>query len=81
MGRLLACSFALALIASPAVGCLNDSELPAHEREFRSQYARATAPPPGPSAGSPARWPLVAGGFALLGSAAALTLIGRRSRG
>ena len=26
------------LIAAPAVACINDSELPTHEREFRSSY-------------------------------------------
>ncbi len=30
--------FAIAVAASPALACINDSELPGHEREFRSSY-------------------------------------------
>ena len=30
--------FTLALAACPALACINDSELPGHEREFRSSY-------------------------------------------
>ena len=40
----------LAAIASTAVACINDEELPSHEREFRSSYAAAGSPSP-PSAG------------------------------
>ena len=39
----IACLFALCGIAS---ACLNDSELPGHEREFRSSYKREVAPEP-----------------------------------
>jgi hypothetical protein len=37
MHRLLAL-LAVVLAASPALACINDSELPGHEREFRSSY-------------------------------------------
>ena len=37
MRRLLA-AVALAATSAPAVACINDSELPTHEREFRSSY-------------------------------------------
>jgi hypothetical protein len=37
MRRLLLC-LALVLSAAPAAACINDGELPSHEREFRSQY-------------------------------------------
>lgn len=42
---------ALALVCSPAVACINDSELPTHEREFRSGYMadRKPSEPPEPS--------------------------------
>jgi hypothetical protein len=29
----------LAGLAGPAAACINDDELPSHEREFRSQYS------------------------------------------
>ncbi len=44
MRRFLA-SLTLVILASPAFACLNDTELPNHEREFRSQYKRSTPPP------------------------------------
>lgn len=37
MRRLFAL-FAVAVAVSPALACINDSELPGHEREFRSSY-------------------------------------------
>lgn len=37
MGRTLAL-VALLGLAAPAAACINDKELPQHEREFRSQY-------------------------------------------
>ncbi len=80
MGRLFACSIALTLLAGPALGCINDSALPSDEQEFRSQYTRAT-PRPAPVASAPGRWPVVAGGLAMLGSAAALVLLNGRSKG
>lgn len=37
MRALIAC-LAVTAAAGPAAACLNDAELPSHEREFRSQY-------------------------------------------
>jgi hypothetical protein len=34
------------LVAASASACINDSELPGHEREFRSQYNTPTAVSP-----------------------------------
>ncbi len=80
MRRLFARSIALALVtAGPALACINDSELPSQEQEFRSQYTRA-ARKPAPVAATTSRWPVVAGGLAMLGSAAALVLLDGRSR-
>ena len=80
MGRLLASALALALIAGPAVACLNDSELPGQEQEFRSQYTRMARPVGRPS-GAPNHLPVVLGGLAMLGSATALILLDGRSKG
>ncbi len=44
MRKLLTC-FALAATAGPAAACINDVELPTHEREFRSQYRTPVTPP------------------------------------
>lgn len=45
--------FGLALIVlagfgAPAAACINDDELPKHEREFRSNYGDPTYPEPAP---------------------------------
>lgn len=45
MRRLLAL-VAVVGTAGPAAACLNDLELQAHEREFRSEYGRPAEPPP-----------------------------------
>jgi hypothetical protein len=77
--RLLAV-LALAAFAGPAAACINDGELPNHEREFRSQY-RGSPPPvtsPEPS-GRPSNGVLIGAGVSLLVAATALTLFGRRS--
>lgn len=37
MRRLLT-ALIFAITAAPAIACINDSELPTHEREFRSSY-------------------------------------------
>jgi hypothetical protein len=78
MRRLLAC-LALAVLAGPAAACLNDNELPTHEREFRSHY-RGPASPPSTDA-EPSGRPLLfgAGGVLLIG-AFALGSTGRRAR-
>ena len=69
MGRLLLC-LVLAGFARPAVACLNDNELPSHEREFRSQYLASHdfAPRP-PDSDSPGHWFLMYGGAVLLAGA------------
>jgi hypothetical protein len=45
MRRLFAL-LAFAAAAAPAVACINDSELPSHEREFRSSYQAERKPEP-----------------------------------
>jgi hypothetical protein len=45
MRRLLSAAVAVALGSAPAVACINDSELPGHEREFRSSYQNGRSPP------------------------------------
>jgi hypothetical protein len=81
MRRLLAC-LTLVLLASPAVACINDSELPSHEREFRSQYNRQTSPPaPSAAPSSPDGSPwLLGGGTLLLIGAVGLAGTSRRAR-
>lgn len=64
-------------LATPALACLNDVELPQHEREFRSQYREQENPPPAPSAEpqtQPGNHLLVGGGAAMLMGAVALSL-------
>jgi hypothetical protein len=79
MHRLVVC-LALALFANPAHACLNDIELPAHEREFRSSYRGPPAPPPTPPVYPPSNQLLFAGGAVFLVGALALALVGRRVR-
>jgi hypothetical protein len=80
MRRLLASGFALAALAGPASACLNDVELPNHEREFRSQYNGHPAPPPEPPAPPSDYTPIFSGGVALLLGGAGLAWLGDRSR-
>jgi hypothetical protein len=71
------------VFAGPAVACLNDIELPAHEREFRSQYRGPAGPPPTPSAhpnDSPGQRLAMGGGVVLLAGAFIVALTGRRAR-
>jgi len=82
MNRLFAC-LALAVLAAPAAACLNDIELPNHEREFRSQYNRSAPPPSAPATESadPGSFPLLfGGGTVLLIGAVGLTATGGRKR-
>ncbi|HLW64581.1 MAG TPA: hypothetical protein VKS79_04620 [Gemmataceae bacterium] len=71
MFRLLAtfaCLFALCGVAS---ACLNDSELPGHEREFRSSYKREAPPAPSTDSQPSSNTPLVlygTGGALLAGA-------------
>src|SRR5947209_2033862 len=47
--RLLLIGLVIAGLTSPAIACINDIELPSHEREFRSQYRGPQTPPSAPS--------------------------------
>jgi hypothetical protein len=78
MRRLLVC-LALALFAAgPVAACINDSELPSHEREFRSQY-RSTSPYVPPVQTPSGKVPLMfLGGGVLLTGALTATVIRRR---
>jgi hypothetical protein len=76
--RTLLASLVLAGLAGPAAACINDSELPTHEREFRSQYRGPAAPAEPPSA-APAgpvdnRLLAWAGGALLVGAVAVSAL-------
>jgi len=83
MRRLLAC-FTLAAFASPVVACINDVELPNHEREFRSQYREEanvpSPPPPVESSPGPSNQALIGGGAVLLLGAVALALTAGRAK-
>ena len=87
MRRVLA-GLTAALAAGPAAACINDVELPTHEREFRSQYNRPTPPPAPPVAESaapsdPAAYSPGAGvgGLILLAGAATLAYRAPSARG
>ena len=82
MGRSSALALGFVLIAGPASGCINDVELPTHEREFRSQYTRT-----GPTRSTPAatpyparHWLLIGSGSTLLACGLAVALLGGRAR-
>jgi hypothetical protein len=53
--------------------CINDSELPGHEREFRSSYQRQAAPEPQKYLPS---FPAGSGPIALLGGGGGLLALG-----
>jgi hypothetical protein len=82
MPRLIVACLAVVAAAGPAAACINDVELPAHEREFRSQYhgpaATPSSSPPKPT-GQPSTGLLVGTGAVLLAGAVALALSGRRA--
>jgi hypothetical protein len=79
MVRLFGSLLAFALFAASASACINDKELPSHEREFRSQYSRQAYPTPKVRASTVKSPLLLGGGAALLGGAfvAVLRLSGR----
>lgn len=77
MCRLIVCLI-LASIVQPAFGCINDIELPVHEREFRSRYRDSNSPrlPVSPSDRYTTTHQLLGGiGVALGGVAVALAWI------
>ena len=80
MGRVFACLMILAGLVCPAAACLNDSELPNHEREFRSQYARSGTPPATRSNDSVRYWLVAGTGSVLLAGGVAVALFGGRTR-
>jgi hypothetical protein len=69
----LAC-FAAAALAGPAAACLNDKELPTHEREFRSNYHGPDRPS---ESIPPSALPSVVGGAALLLGVVMALYVGR----
>jgi hypothetical protein len=82
MSRLLAC-IAVVVGTGPLFACINDVELPIHEREFRSQYRTQAAPPPIASpepTNRPSTGALIGAGAVLLGVAATLALRPVRAR-
>jgi len=84
MRHLRFCCFVITLLASVdlASACLNDSELPNHEREFRSQYLNQNFTSLEPDRGRPAdqHWMLSATGISLLGGAIGLSWFGARKQ-
>ena len=79
MGRLLLL-LALVGLADPADACINDNELPTHEREFRSQYGTMAARPTGRPDGPIDSRLLVGAGAAMLVGAVALASTHARKR-
>jgi hypothetical protein len=70
---------ALVAVAAPAVACINDSELPGHEREFRSSYQQSDYRPPAPPTES--KQPYVLGGAGLVLAALGVGLTYRSRAG
>ncbi len=82
MVRLFGGLLAVALVAVPASACVNDKELPSHEREFRSQYTRQAYPTPKVKVSAIRAPLLLGGGAALLGGAlVAVVRVSGRSKG
>ena len=77
--RRLLTAAALAVFPAPAVACINDSELPGHEREFRSSYQQSDYQPPSPPAESSR--PYVLGGAGLVLAAVGVGLVYRTRLG
>jgi len=70
----------VAAAAGPAAACLNDVELPSHEREFRSQYRGDAPAPPSPSPGQAVvHTALYSSGAVLLVGAVGLAVTRRRA--
>jgi len=80
MRHLLACLVLVGLTA-PVAACLNDIELPAHEREFRSQYrGTPSKPTPPPNGYESVNRLLAVAGVALLAGAPVLVWVSSRPR-
>lgn len=79
--RIAAFLTALFLSATSADACLNDRELPAHEREFRSQYnsPMMTESSPSRSGYFDSTQFVTAGGVALITAAVGIAWFGRRA--
>ena len=80
MQRLILVSSILLCASAGALGCLNDSELPSREREFRSQYLETPLMTETDSSVRPhdrTDW-IMASGVVLLSGALASTLFRRR---
>jgi hypothetical protein len=79
--RIAAFLNALFLSATSADACLNDRELPAHEREFRSQYNSQLMTDSSPSQSSyfESTQLVTASGIALITAAVGIAWVGRRT--
>lgn len=79
--RGLIAGLTVALAANPAAACLNDSELPSHEREFRSQYRNGYSPFSAPRSPTEAFFhtALYSGGAVLLVGAVGMVVTRRRA--
>jgi hypothetical protein len=78
--RFLLTVAAIAALSTPALACINDTELNTHEREFKSQYQESWYEPPQPEVFSSARPYVLAGTGALLTAVAAGLFLRRLSR-
>ena len=81
MGRFLLACILLTALTGTVSACMNDTELPQYEREFRSQYqmppSQSSTPAPQPIARAIG---LFIGGAALLCGAVGMTVLGTRAR-
>ena len=70
------------LTSASANACINDRELPQHEREFRSQYLspRMTATEPGSTVREITRLAMQIGGVGMLATAVGMTLARRKAQ-
>ena len=76
MSRFLSTLASVLVLCGAASACLNDSELPGHEREFRSSYKRETPSEPRYESQPSSNTPLVlyGTGGALLAGAGLIVL-------
>ena len=69
---------ALGFASSSALACLNDTELPDREREFRSQYQHETLTTSNDSVTNDSLWVMKTTGIALLLSSIGLNWLGHQ---